>query len=281
MVDELKTRLTQHLKQIIRNRDPYFSTVGHFYVKEYARQMMAQYGEPETFHFEVEGKTHENIILNLCTDATIQSKPPILIGAHYDAVINSPGADDNATGLAVLLEMAKFFSENSARYPMRFVAFDLEEFGLQGSFNYAAHLRKKNQPLRLMLSLEMLGFCSHEPNSQNYPSFLKYFYPSTGNFIALVGDIQTIPEMWGMQHQIKKSVSCEWLPAGWRGYPVPDARRSDHVAFWEQGYKAMMVTDTANLRNPHYHKPSDTFETLDLDFLTNVCTGLCEAIAVL
>ena len=153
-----------------------------------------------------------------CADTAVQSKSPILIGAHYDAVIGCPGADDNATGLAVLLEMAKFFSENSAQCPIRLVAFDLEEFGLQGSFNYAAHLRERNQPLRLMLSLEMLGFCSHKPNSQSYPSFLKYFYPSTGNFIALVGDVQTIPEMWGMERQIKKSVPCEWLPAGWRGY---------------------------------------------------------------
>ncbi|WP_041765508.1 M28 family peptidase [[Leptolyngbya] sp. PCC 7376] len=281
MSASLKERLTTHLKHIIRNRDPYFSAAGHFYVKEYVRQTMEEHGEPESFRFEAQGKTHGNIILDLCADDAVQTKPPILIGAHYDAVISCPGADDNGTGLAVLLEMANFFSQNPARYPIRLVAFDLEEFGLCGSLEYAAHLKKNQQPLRLMLSLEMLGYCSHAPNSQTYPSFLKYFYPSTGDFIALIGDIQTIPEMWGMGRSLKKSVPCEWLPAGWRGYPVPDARRSDHLAFWEQGYKAMMVTDTADMRNPHYHQPTDTFETLDLDFLGQVCEGLCEVIAQL
>lgn len=277
----LQDRLTQHLHSIIRPRDPFFSAAGHLFVREYIRETLANYGEPQSFRFEARGATYENIILDLCANPNVKHKPPILIGAHYDSVIACAGADDNASGVAVLLEMAAYFNTNPAHYPIRLIAFDLEEFGLEGSFHYATYLKENNQKLRLMLSLEMLGYCSHEPHSQQYPSFFKYLYPNVGDFIALVGDVITIPEMWAMGRSLKNTVPCEWLPAGWRGYPVPDAQRSDHFCFWEQGYKAIMVTDTANMRNPHYHQPSDTFATLDLDFLTKVCHGLCETIAAL
>jgi Zn-dependent M28 family amino/carboxypeptidase len=277
---DLKERLHEHLTQIVRDRDPYLSTGGHFYVQQYIRQEMEQWGNVETYKFEVRGKTHQNFILNLppYTSGKQGSLPPILIGAHYDAVPGTPGADDNATGIAVLLEFARTFAAQAARYPLRLVAFDLEEYGLiggSGASEYAALLRQQQQPLRLMISLEMLGYCNPAPGSQRYPAGLQYIYPNRGNFIALVGNLTAIPDLIRLSRRIRKSgTPSEWLPVPNRGLIVPQTRLSDHAHFWDRGYRAMMVTDTAFMRNPHYHQASDRIDTLDLDFLTGVCHGL-------
>jgi len=119
---ELKQRLHDHLTQIVRERDPYLNSGGHFLVREYIRESLAQWGEVETHEFKFNGKTHQNLILNLNSASDL---PPILIGAHYDAVPGTLGADDNATGVAVLLELAGVFSAFPLKYPIRLVAFDL------------------------------------------------------------------------------------------------------------------------------------------------------------
>ncbi len=278
----LRERLYAHLIQVARDRDPYLATAGHFFVREYIRSQLAQWGIVETHAFQVQGTEFQNLILNLpAQDKTNRrsSKPPILIGAHYDAFPGSPGADDNATGVAVLLEMARLFTAEPARYPVRLVAFDLEEtsYDRAGSTHYANFLQQ--EPLRLMLSLEMLGYCDQTPNSQRYPTGLQRFYPNQGNFIALIGNLKTIPDLMRLSHHLRScDALCEWLPAGNRGLIVPDTRRSDHAVFWDKGYRALMVTDTSFLRNPHYHKRSDRLETLDLNFLTNVCCGLAQGL---
>ncbi|MCF3608349.1 M28 family peptidase [Planktothrix agardhii 1033] len=144
-----------------------------------------------------------------------------------------------------------------------------------GSQHYAESLKQQNQSIRLMLSLEMLGYCNPNPNSQKYPPGLKYFYPNCGDYIALIGNLKTIPDLIRISRGIRQTKTpCQWLPVPNRGIMVPDTRRSDQVPFWDLGYAAIMVTDTANLRNPHYHQPTDTLETLDLDFLAGVCQGL-------
>ena len=272
----LKNQLETHLSQIARDRDPYLATAGHFFVQEYIRQQFGQLGSVEIHTFSVRGKTCQNLILNLPSQAGSQKElPPILIGAHYDAVPGTPGADDNATGMAVLLELARMFAAQPTKHPLRLVAFDMEEYGLLGSTEYAAKLKQEQQPLRLMISLEMLGYCDPTPGSQNYPSPLERFYPNRGDFIALIGNWRTIRDLISISRSIRKvGVPSQWLPVPNRGKIVPDTRRSDHAPFWDAGYPAMMVTDTANMRNPNYHKPSDTIATLDLDFLTGVCQGL-------
>lgn len=276
MLEEIKQNINHHLNQIIRERDPYVAKGGHFLIKEYIRQEFSIFGQVESHFFEIKGKSYENLVLKLNNNL---SNPSILIGAHYDTVPGSPGADDNGSGVAVLLELARIFSEKPQQnYPIQFVAFDLEEYGLLGSRAYAKKLKEQQQPLRLMFCLEMLGYCDHRPNSQRYPAGLKYFYPSTGNFIALVGNIKATLDLRKLSQSIRQTVPCEWLPVPLRGYPIPDTRRSDHVPFWDLGYNAIMVTDTANMRNPYYHSPKDTLETLDLDFLTQVCQGLALAI---
>ncbi|HEY9601295.1 MAG TPA: M20/M25/M40 family metallo-hydrolase [Allocoleopsis sp.] len=270
----MKERLHTHLIQIVRDRDPYLASAGHFYVQQYIRQQLEQWGTVETHEFQVRGKTHQNLILNL-SPTSPNNSAPILIGAHYDAVPGTPGADDNATGVAVLLELARAFATEPLSYPVRFVAFDMEEYGLLGSQAYATDLKQQQQPLRLMLSLEMLGYCNSAPGSQRYPAGLQYFYPNRGNFIALIGNLSTIPDLIRLTRRIRQAgTPSEWLPVPNKGLMVQQTRLSDHSPFWDRGYRAMMVTDTAFMRNPHYHQPTDTIETLDLDFLSGVCRGL-------
>jgi Zn-dependent M28 family amino/carboxypeptidase len=270
--------LEVHLTQIVRERDPYFATGGHFYVQHYIQQEFAKWGDVEIHEFKVRGKIHQNLILNL-PNATNSSKPPILIGAHYDAAVGSPGADDNATGVAVLLELARIFASEPAKYPLKLVAFDLEEYDLLGSFCYASKLRQQQQPLRLMISLEMLGYCDSSYGSQKYPLGLGLFYPREGNFIALIGNLPTIPDLIHISRCVEQvGVLCKWLPIGIKGIILPETRRSDHASFWDNGYQAILITDTANLRNPNYHKPSDTIATLNLAFLTGILDGLVVSI---
>jgi Zn-dependent M28 family amino/carboxypeptidase len=272
----LKNQLESHLTQIARDRDPYLATAGHFFVQEYIRQQLSQWGSVEIHTFRVGSKTCKNLILNLPSiESEKEGLPTILIGAHYDAVPGTPGADDNATGVAVLLELAKMFANKPIKYPLRLVAFDMEEYGLLGSIDYANQLKQEQQQLRLMISLEMLGYRDDTPGSQNYPPPLEKFYPNRGDFIALIGNWRTIRDLISISRSIRKvGVPTQWLPVPKRGLIVRQTRQSDHAPFWDAGYPAMMVTDTAFMRNPHYHKPSDTIATLDLDFLAGVCQGL-------
>ena len=292
----LKERLHSHLIQIVRDRNPYLASEGHFYAQQYIREQLAQWGTVEIDDFSVRGRIHHNLILdlpplspplakggkqdNLGIEKQIKKRlPPIVIGAHYDTVPGSPGADDNATGVAVLLELARDIASAPLKYPVQLVAFDMEEYGYLGSSHHAAKYKQQQKSIRLMISLEMLGYCNHNPNSQSYPAGLKYFYPNSGNFIALIGTLRTVPDLINLSGKIRKSGQpCEWLPVPNRGLIVPDTRRSDHVPFWDNGYPAIMVTDTANMRNPHYHRGSDRIETLDLDFLAGVCQGLVKGI---
>ena len=292
----LKERLHTHLIQIVRDRNPYLASEGHFYAQQYIREQLAQWGTVEIDDFSVRGRIHHNLILdlpplspplakwgkqdNLGIEKQIKKRlPPIVIGAHYDTVPGSPGADDNATGVAVLLELARDIASGPLKYPVQLVAFDMEEYGYLGSSHHAAKYKQQQKSIRLMISLEMLGYCNHNPNSQTYPAGLKDFYPNSGNFIALIGTLRTVPDLINLSGKIRKSGQpCEWLSVPNRGLIVPDTRRSDHVPFWDNGYPAIMVTDTANMRNPHYHRESDRIETLDLDFLAGVCQGLVQGI---
>jgi len=278
----LQSDLWSHLTEIARPRDPYLAPEGHWYVQQYIRQQLTQWGQVETHEFVIQARTHTNLILNLPAQVGRETQPPILIAAHYDAVPGTPGADDNATGVAVLLELARAFAAEPARYPVRLVAVDLEEYGMLGSDRYAADLYAQKQSLRLMLSLEMLGYCDQMPGSQRYPAGLQWFYPDRGNFIGLIGNIPTLPDLIHLSRWMRTAgVPAEWLPAGMKGQLVQATRLSDHAPFWDRGYRAIMVTDTAFLRNPHYHQPSDRLETLDLTFLTGVCRGLIQGLQFL
>jgi Zn-dependent M28 family amino/carboxypeptidase len=162
---DLKERLHSHLIQIVRDRNPYLASAGHFYVQQYIREQLRQWGTVEIDDFAVRGRIHHNLILDLpplnppLAKGGKQENLPIVIGAHYDTVPGTPGADDNATGVAVLLELARVLALQPLKYPVQLVAFDMEEAGCWGSRHYAAKCKQQQQSIRLMIALEMLGYC--------------------------------------------------------------------------------------------------------------------------
>ena len=269
-----------HLRTFTKPRDPFLNSSHHFFARNYIKQVMEPYGDVRSMPFEFRNMSCENIILQL--PCSYPERPSIIIGAHYDTVPDSPGVDDNGSGVAVLLSLAKALSDRTYEYPVRLIAFDMEEFGLLGSTHYVQSLTAAQERIKVMLSLEMLGYTDDAPDSQAYPPGLKYFYPNQGNFIALVGNVRSLLSMRFLSKKIQQAgAPCECLPVPFNGQPLPATRRSDHAPFWDAGFPAMMVTDTADFRNPYYHSPNDTLETLNLTFITQIANGLREAIATL
>ncbi|MDY6940067.1 MAG: M20/M25/M40 family metallo-hydrolase [Cyanobacteriota bacterium] len=190
----------------------------------------------------------------------------ILLGAHYDTVPNSPGADDNATGVAAVLEIARLLANVDTPRTLELVFFDSEEVGLLGSLAYAS--TADAETLHGAIVLDMLGVACRTPGCQQYPQGLPAVaLPDTGDFLAVVGNAEDPQLLTAFQtarnSQLPPVVT---LPIPLRGLLTPDVLRSDHAPFWLQGIGAVMVTDTANFRNPHYHQPTDLPETLDRDF---------------
>ncbi len=209
----------------------------------------------------------------------------LLLGAHYDSVRGSPGADDNASAVAALLEISRFFAGRRPARTLRLVAFVNEEPPFfttrrQGSMVYAAAARKRGDDIRLMLSLEMLGYYSSRPGSQRYPPFLGRFYPDAANFIAFVANLRS---RGSMQRLVRAFQAASDFPTAHIATLalVPGVSWSDHRSFWRRGYRAVMVTDTAFYRNPHYHTAGDTPETLNYPKLAAVTEGLARATATL
>jgi Peptidase family M28 len=200
----------------------------------------------------------------------------IVIGAHYDTVPGSPGADDNASGVAVLIELAALLRNDAL--PVRFVAFANEEppysFGPEmGSWAWAKRARERGDAIRAMYSLEMLGYYRDTPGSQQYPAPLGFFYPDRADFIAFVGDL-------GARGLVRRSIEAfrknAKFPSEGVAAPafIPGVTWSDHWSFRHHGYAAMMITDTAFYRYPHYHRPSDTPDKLDYERMARVTLGL-------
>jgi Zn-dependent M28 family amino/carboxypeptidase len=200
----------------------------------------------------------------------------VVIGAHYDTVPGSPGADDNASGVAVLVELARM------RLPARFVAFANEEMpyfqsGEMGSHAWASRAKANGEQVKAMISLEMLGYYRDEPGSQQYPPPLSWFYPDRADFIAFVGDL-------GARALVRQAIGAfrarARFPSEGVAAPaaIPGVTWSDHWSFREHGFPALMVTDTAFYRYPHYHLPSDTPEKLDYLRMARVALGLAAVI---
>ncbi|MFM9046457.1 MAG: M28 family peptidase [Cyanobium sp.] len=270
----LQQRLQADLALIARPRHAQWDPLGLLAVRHLLRERLGALGELREHPF-AEGPI-EGINLILKRPGRQPDLPPLLVGAHYDGPPQSPGADDNATGVAVLLELARRWSTQPPHRPVWLVAFDQEEEGLTGSRALARQLRATGQALHLMVSLEMLGFTS---SSQRYPlDAMRWLYGSRGDFLALVANGRSLPLLPGLARRLGRHVKTKVLPVPLRGRPLPDTRRSDHSPFWDQGYNALMATDTSFLRNPHYHQPSDTLATLDMPFLARVCEGLHAAL---
>jgi Zn-dependent M28 family amino/carboxypeptidase len=216
-------------------------------------------------------------------DGTESARPWVVVGAHFDSLARSPGADDNASGVAAMLEVARTLGRERLPATVQFVGFNLEEvqnpllkmyFGgghaigtsRIGSRAYARALRARGQAVAGALVLEMVGFSGPR---QSVPAAVQLLrrMPKVGNFLAAVGDAASGALLDTFARAAEGVVPAVTLAVPLNGWLVPDTRRSDNSRFWDEGYPALLVTDTADLRNPHYHRPSDTPETLDYDFL--------------
>ncbi|WP_051496767.1 M28 family peptidase [Halomonas sp. BC04] len=214
-----------------------------------------------------------------------QASEVLVVGAHYDTVRGSPGADDNASGVAVLLELARLLQDVPLDRSLHLVAFANEEmpfFGTDamGSLRYARQAREEGMDITGMIALEMLGYYTDTPGSQYHPPLLGHFYPARGDFVAFIGNLDSRSLVRKAIGAFRKSAH---VPSEGLAAPelIRDIRRSDHWAFWEMGYPAMMVTDTANFRNPHYHGPTDTPDRLDYETMARVTEGLARALEVM
>jgi Zn-dependent M28 family amino/carboxypeptidase len=271
---DLQHRLLAHLGQLARPRHAQWDRLGLMSVRAYIHEQLAALGELEEHPFQEGSEAGTNLILRL--PGQQPSLDPLLVGAHYDGPLHSIGADDNATGVAALLELARRWSQSPPRRPVWLVAFDQEEWGMLGSKALARDLRQAGQTLRLMVSLEMLGYTSP---SQDYPlPAMRRVYGDVGDFIAVVGNASAALTLPQLARPMGKHVKTKVLPVPNGGRALPDVRLSDHSPFWDAGYDAVMVTDTSFLRNPHYHLMSDTIDTLDLPFLVAVTEGLDAAL---
>lgn len=225
----------------------------------------------------VNNKGHRNIVVERY--GLRHRDKIVVIGAHYDSVILSPGADDNASGVAVLLELARKFSDKRLAYTTRFVAFVNEErpyFGRDdmGSMYHAKRSKERNEQVIGMFSIEMVGYYSDQPHSQRYPPIVRSFYPDRANFIAFVGNLMSRDFAHTSISSFRNSAK---LPSEGLIAPrflVPDIRRSDHSSFWFHGIPAIMITDTANFRNRRYHRATDTFNTLHYPSMALLVDGL-------
>ncbi len=230
------------------------------------------------------GKSVANLIARRPGDDDREGEGYYLIGAHYDTVPGTPGADDNASAVAVMLEAARRIENPGV--PLRFVAFTLEEAPAfftkhQGSRVYVRKAAARGERVLGAIVLEMVGYTCPK---QNYPVVLQWAgYPKEGNFIGVVGDWRSRRLNRAVRRGFKRNprLPTESLTIPWRGWVLPATRLSDHASFWDGGWPALMITDTAFFRNPNYHTARDRPETLDYRFMAEVVIGLELAVAEL
>lgn len=236
-----------------------------------------RYGDPQYQEFEVRGATYKNVLLRFENGGAKK----VVVGAHYDAYAGLPGADDNASGTAGVLELARLIAQKAPGIDVELVAYALEEppyFATEdmGSFHHA-----KGDNADLVIVLEMIGYFSDKAGSQQYPvPSLEHLYSDVGDFIALVGRFEEIFPVRTMKAAMQgaanlKVQSLTFAPV------LPGIALSDHRNYWALGRKAVMVTDTALARNPYYHTPDDTPDKLDYRKMADVVTGIYAALFAL
>ncbi len=238
------------------------------------------------------GREYHNVVGTL--DGADPARPWVVVGAHFDSVARSPGADDNASGVAALLETARLLGPRRLPATVQCVGFNLEEIqgpldavrgggahGIGpfriGSRAYARALRADGRALAGALVLEMVGFTGPRQRVPAAVALVKRV-PRTGDFLAAVGDARSAALAASFERACAGAVPVVALTVPLRGWLVPDVRRSDNARFWDEGYPALLVTDTAELRNPHYHRAGDTPDTLDYGFLAGATRAVVRAV---
>ena len=295
MKEPSKIELETHLKRIVGERTPGSSDRHLAQVFQHVKETLERSGyqvELDSFPFSTKQiggsaalsggleKTFQNIIGR---KKGVLSDERIIIGAHFDSVPGSPGADDNASGVVVMLELARILAGRKWKHTVEFIGFNMEEWNMIGSNAYVKKIKQDKIKVFGMVSLEMVGFSSDAPKSQKIPMGFSFFYPTTGNFIAVVGNLKSFGLLNLFKSKMKevKQLPVESLALPFNGWPVPAVRLSDHSPFWDAGYPALLITDTSFYRNPHYHGPTDTIETLNMDFMQKVTEGVAKALIAL
>ncbi len=239
---------------------------------------------PQIQSYELKGRhrfyddgTSENIIAEV--PGTYKPQTIVVIGAHYDSVRNSPGANDNASGVAVLLSLADYFFDHPQKKTIRFAAFANEEPPFfktrdMGSYAYAEHSRNLGEQISAMIALDGLGYFSDEPGSQSYPfPGIGLFYPGTASYIAFVTRVGDMALLREVTSAFRQEASIPSEAAALPGF-IPGVSWSDHWSFWQHDYSALLVTDTLPFRDGRYHSPNDTAGRLDYERMARVTTGL-------
>lgn len=276
-----KKTLGNHLKKIVGERTVHSSDAHLNEVFRYIKETFQSFGyEIELDPFEYEGEVFNNIIARKKGKI---SNERIIIGAHFDSVPGSPGADDNASGVAAMLELARILAGYEWNHTVEFIGFHMEEWNMIGSGAYVRKLKRQKIKVHGMISLEMVGYTSDQPNSQKMPAGFGLFYPNVGNFIGLVSNVRSwkLMNLFKEKMKLADGLPVESLVMPFNGVLLYPVRWSDHSPFWDAGYPALLITDTSFYRNPHYHGPTDTIETLDLDFMAKVTKGTALALVEL
>ena len=276
--------IEEHLQFLIGERNP-FTEPDHL---EKTRLYITK--QFESFNLSVnqeavdfENSRSFNVIGKLIGNQSTQK--PFVLAAHYDTKPGTPGADDNASAVAALLEIARCLADHPFHTPIIFTAFTLEEYGFIGSRHFIKKAATRNETFSGMISLEMLGYKNSAPQSQTYPPYVDTEkYPDSGDFIAVVGNEPSAQLTQSLAKGMKQhvpSLKVETLVVPETGENFIEVRLSDHAPFWDAGIPAVMVTDTAFFRNPHYHQPSDTLETLDMEFIQENAEAVAETLKTL
>jgi len=217
-------------------------------------------------------------VSNLIAEKTGTHNGIVVIGAHYDTVPGTPGADDNASAVAGMLELARLHKGSLNKKHLIFVAFVNEEPPCFGSYNmgsmvYAQHLKDRKVPVDVMISLEMIGYFRQEPIQQYPLPGMRFFYPKAADFIGVVGNFHSSKYVSFLKKGIKKHSAINARSLTGPEY-LGGINLSDNSSFWHHGYRAVMVTDTSFFRNKNYHQETDTIDTLNFEAMTEVIKGL-------
>ncbi len=282
-LDNFQARVRDHLKEHVTMLAGQIGerNLAHYDRLEQAAAYIRQQLEQQDYtvqeqDFTVQGKTCRNLYVVL--DGADRSKGALIIGAHYDSVAGSPGANDNASGVAAVLELARTMKNAATTRPIIFAFFPNEEQPYSktdnmGSLQLARWFKLQRFPIASMISVETTGYYSDEVGSQKYPTGVAAFYPKTGNFIGFVSDLKSRALLHKAVAEFRSSTHFPSEAAALPGW-MSGVGWSDHWAFWQTGVPAIMVTDTAPFRYPYYHTANDTPDKLDCDKMARVVVGL-------
>ncbi len=249
-------------------------------IADYIKSIFLKYSDSVSFQeYEVDGKIYKNVICSFGTE----NKSRIIVGAHYDVCGDQEGADDNASGVVALLELAQQLSKQKLNKRIDLVAYTLEEppyfrTEYMGSYIHAKYLSDHKIEVFGMLSVEMIGFFSDEKKSQNYPlGILSWLYGNKGDYITLVNKFGKgkFARQFSKRFKQSKTIKTKKFTAP---KALPGIDFSDHLNYWNFGYSAMMITDTSFYRNKNYHQKTDTIATLDIPRMAKVIDGICLAL---